>query len=310
MAIDKKKLILNDYYRNFCLVKRTDIFGIEFPAGDGFNMEPYQPNLTIIGIYEDVPDEYKMIFVCMHDRLNKLLSFMHEKTRKNHHYNAEQSRELLSLIDSIFALESNLKEVGVILEIRKEYANWMFGCLGFLKENGGSQIPEGFDAPQVEKFEPIFSIKDMVAEKRLKSTKVKLSSQYQKRQSELMLATIRIDTVKAIGMAKEYVESCLQGILEEEIEEDVEKMNMTALMAKARDYFGLNKSNNLEIRKIVSGLSQAINGLCELRNHKGSGHSHTEKHPRPTEYEAQLAVETAITVVNFYSNIYIQKNKH
>lgn len=309
MTVDKRKLILDDYYRNNCLVERMDIFGNPYPDGDGFNMEPYQPDFTIIEIYEDAPDDYKMIFTCIHDRLNKLLDFMREKARKNRHFNAAQSRDLSQLVESIFTLDKNLDEVGVDIEIRKDYANWMFDCLGFLQDSGGSHIPEELELPEIAKYEPVFSIKDVIAEKRLKSTKVIFSSQYQKNQSELMLATIKTDTVKAIGMAKEYIETCLQGILDGKIDEDVEKMDVPTLMSKAREYFKLNASNNLEVKKIINGLSQATNGICELRNHKGSGHSHTEKRPKPTKCEAQLAVDTAITIVNFYSNLNQQKQK-
>lgn len=46
MIVDKRKLILNDYYRNNCLVKRIDIFGDSYPDENNFKMEPYQPNFT------------------------------------------------------------------------------------------------------------------------------------------------------------------------------------------------------------------------------------------------------------------------
>ncbi|WP_129619274.1 abortive infection family protein [Candidatus Nanoperiomorbus periodonticus] len=51
---------------------------------------------------------------------------------------------------------------------------------------------------------------------------------------------------------------------------------------------------------MISGVSNVVNGIAELRNHKGSGHSHTTKIPPPSKIEAQLAVDAAITVVNFF----------
>ena len=148
-------------------------------------------------------------------------------------------------------------------------------------------------------------IKDVVTEKRLKNTEVTFSSQYQKDQSELMLAMIKTDVVKAI--AKEYIETCLQGILDSKIEEDVNKLSIIQLMSKARDYFKLNRSELKEIRAIISGLSQIVNGIAELRNNKGSGHSHTSKIPKPTAIEARLAVDAAITIVNFYSELSLKQ---
>ena len=78
-------------------------------------------------------------------------------------------------------------------------------------------------------------------------------------------------------------------------------------MSKARDYFKLNRSELKEIRAIISGLSQIVNGIAELRNNKGSGHSHTSKIPNPTAIEARLAVDAAITIVNFYSELSLKQ---
>lgn len=307
MAVDKRKLILSDYYQSNCLVERAEIFENLYLDNSGFNIEPYQPGFTIIEIYEDTPNDYKVIFACIHDRLNKLLDFMHEKVRKNRHFNTAQSRELSLLIKSVFSLEKNLGEVGVDVEIRKDYANWMSRCLEFLRDSGGNYIPEELELPEVEKYEPVLSIKDVFTEKRLKNTKVTFSSQYQKDQSELMLAMIKTDAVKAIGMAKEYIETCLQGILDSKIEEDVNKLSIIQLMSKARDYFKLNRSELKEIRAIISGISQIVNGIAKLRNNKGSGHSHTSKILKPTTIEARLAVDAAITIVNFYSELSLKQ---
>lgn len=306
---DKKNLILQDFRNKHCFVKRTGLFYDPFAEDGMFNYDPYKFDNIIATVYENSPDDYALIFICLHDQLNKLLDFMRDKASKNRHYNADASRELTALIEDIFSLRNNLSKLGVDLEIRKDYANWMFNCLGFLKQTNGSSIPEDLEIPESERYEPIFSIKNEIAEERLKSTKVIFSSQYQKEQSKKMLAMIKTDTVKAVGMAKEYIETCLQGILDGKVEGDVEKMDVPSLMARARNYFDLNSSNNTEVKKIINGLSQATNGLCELRNHRGSGHSHTAKNPQPTECEAQLAVETAITIVNFYSNLNQQKKK-
>lgn len=306
---DKKNLILQDFRNKHCFVKRTGLFYDPFSEDGMFNYDPYKFDNIIATVYDNSPDDFTLIFICLHDKLNKSLDFMRKKASVNNHYNANDSRELITLINDIFSLQSNLSKLGVDFEIRKDYSNWMLNCLEFLEQSGGSTIPENLEIPNSERYEPIFSIKDEVAEQRLKSTKVVYSSQYQKEQSKKLLAMIKTDTVKAVGMAKEYIETCLQGILDGKIRDDVEKMGIPTLMAKAREYFNLNSSNNSEVNKIIKGLSQAANGLSELRNHKGSGHSHTEKRPQPTECEAQLAVDTAITIVNFYSNLNQQKQK-
>ena len=116
---------------------------------------------------------------------------------------------------------------------------------------------------------------------------------------------VEIDSVRAIGAAKEYIEACLQTILSEKIK-DVDKMSIASIMTAARKLFKLNDSSIKEAGIIVKGLSQVTNGICELRNHKGSGHSHNKYSP-PSKREAQLAVDAAITIVNFYWSLYEEK---
>lgn len=293
---DRKKIVLNNFYNNFCIEDQQDVFGL-----NSFK-EPYQPDFTILDIYEDYDDEYRFIFACAHDKLNKLLDFMIYKKRGNGHYNADSSRELISLIDGIFELQRELEKTGVLIVVEKEYLNWMFNCLGFLKGSGGSQIPEDFSIPPLIKFDPIFAIQGSIDEKRLANKKVPFTNEYQRKQAAELLRFVKTDTTRAVGASKEYIESCLQSILDGKISQDVDKADLTTLMTEARKYFKLNSSENEEINKIIKGLSQVVNGLCELRNHKGSGHSH-KRYPEPTECEAQLAVDAAIMLVNFYSNL-------
>lgn len=293
---DRKKIILNNFYNNFCIVEKCDAFGFRDIK------EPYQPTFTILDIYEDYDDEYRFIFSCTHDKLNNLMDFMRYKKRGNGHFNADPSRELISLIDAIFELQTELGKVGVTITIDKKYSSWMFDCLGFLKESGGSQIPDDISIPSLIKFYPIFIVKNSIDKLRLINDKVIFTSEYQQKQAKELLDFIKSDTVRAVGASKEYIESCLQSILDGKIEQDVDKADLPSLMSEARKFFKLNSSQNDEVKKIINGLSQVVNGLCELRNHKGSGHSH-KKYSDPTECEAQLAVDAAIMLVNFYTNL-------
>ena len=56
-------------------------------------------NIREVDLYENITNSYlKYLFAYLHNRFNYLFEFMKEKKEINCHYNADQSRELISLI--------------------------------------------------------------------------------------------------------------------------------------------------------------------------------------------------------------------
>lgn len=304
MKDDTKQLLLDEFRNNQC---KTYSSTEDYLFDDNPTKE-YEPSDLFKKIYANAPDDYRLIFATAHERLNDLFGFLNSRAAsQNRHYTANKSRELASLIRDLFCLRNELSFIGIFMIIDADYEKKMNESLTFLKESYGSEIPESVHYFEVKRLRPIFYIKDEIAEKRMTATIVPFSSEYQKKQASKMLSMINTDTVKAIGAAKEYIETCLQGILINNTDKDVDKMTMPQLLSEVRDYFGLNESKLKEVKAIISGLSQIVNGISELRNHKGSGHSHTSKIPKPTATEARLAVDAAITIVNFFSGLYSKK---
>ncbi len=92
-----------------------------------------------------------------HERLNGLFLFMNKKATINSHYNANESRELLDLVDEINTVQSKLKRIGIIVEIRDDYRGILNYVSGFLARSGGSTIPNDFRAITVAEYEPVFT---------------------------------------------------------------------------------------------------------------------------------------------------------
>lgn len=95
-----------------------------------------------------------------HEQLNRHFEFMNQKARGNRHFNADDSRALISLIDEIREAEQLLSHVGVEFEVSEYYERLMQSCSEFLVETYGSTIPEGFARIQLVRYEPIFLLPD------------------------------------------------------------------------------------------------------------------------------------------------------
>lgn len=119
------------------------------------------------------------IFASLHERLNALFEFMNAKARTNRHFNANESRELIALIDEIRDCRATLKFVGIELKIDEYYTGVIAACKDFLSESRGSEIPEDFRRIDLIKYEPMFlrPDADMQIPDRWKNVKLKMLGQ-------------------------------------------------------------------------------------------------------------------------------------
>lgn len=295
--MSKIDLILNDFYKRHCLTRASfdDIL-----SGNPNEQVEYTPNETIAKNYDTYPEKYNIIFACLHDKINRLMDFMKYKAGGNGHFNASESRDLIEIIESIRELQAVLLKIGIEIHVDSSYDEWLKSCSEFLASTQGSTIPNDLKIPTLIKYDPIFTIHNFVDIERLKKLGIVFDSEYQTRQAKELVFMVEKDQVRAIGIAKEYIEACLQTILNGLTDLDLDKADISQLLSEARKVFKLNKSDNLAVKKIISGVSNTSIGIAELRNRKGSGHSHTSKVSPPTKTEARLAVDAAITVVNFF----------
>ncbi|MBS4213238.1 protein kinase domain-containing protein [Neobacillus rhizophilus] len=96
------------------------------------------------------------IFSILHSNLNDLFSFMNSKNGVyGGHFNAAESRELLDIIEQIRILQAKLKSE-YSFEIDQYYMEIINSCRSFLKQSGGSSIPEEFPIIDIIEERPMF----------------------------------------------------------------------------------------------------------------------------------------------------------
>jgi serine/threonine protein kinase len=83
---------------------------------------------------------------------------MNEKSKVNHHFNADASRDLLYIIDQISDLSEHLKGSQFEFEIDSYIKRRLEYTASFLTNSGGSRIPDDYEKIVVKKYDPIFFI--------------------------------------------------------------------------------------------------------------------------------------------------------
>ncbi|MDY0237304.1 MAG: protein kinase family protein [Campylobacterales bacterium] len=109
--------------------------------------------------YKDIANnDLAYLFAYIHSTLNILFDFMNYKIDANGHYNANQSRELIRIIDLEKNLYNELKNSNYSFHIEKSYLNTINLCDNFLSQSGGSTIPNNFNKIILIKARPIFHL--------------------------------------------------------------------------------------------------------------------------------------------------------
>jgi tRNA A-37 threonylcarbamoyl transferase component Bud32 len=115
-------------------------------------------------------DPLEAAFASIHGRLDIELDFMNQKSRSGGpfpgggHFNADNSRNLLALIDEVAELKLALEKTGQSLTVAPEYQRVLDGAKEWLVDSGGSPIPEGFTPVLVEKYDAVFGLADAEVE--------------------------------------------------------------------------------------------------------------------------------------------------
>ena len=107
-------------------------------------------------------DNLAYLFAYFHFKFNNLFEFLNYKIDVNRHYNADSSRELISIINDERNLYNELKDSIYSFYIEEEYLNLINLCEPFLSQSGGSSIPEDFNKIATIKSRPIFYLNSTV----------------------------------------------------------------------------------------------------------------------------------------------------
>lgn len=124
---------------------------------------------SYLRLYQGVDFELDRIFAYFHQKLNNLFEFINNKIEVNRHFNAHESRELLSLNRELQETISDLKYANISVELSEDYKEILRKCGTFLERSGGSSIPNDFPPIQVERYLPVFEFTD---------TRIKLSNKH------------------------------------------------------------------------------------------------------------------------------------
>ncbi|WP_086993106.1 serine/threonine protein kinase [Agrococcus casei] len=101
-------------------------------------------------------------FAYIHAGLDIEFKHMNYKARggSSGHFNADNSRNLLGLIDLLTEARTMLNKAGHSLTMAPEYQRVIENAPAWLVDSGGSPIPEGFTPVEVESYAPVFSLGD------------------------------------------------------------------------------------------------------------------------------------------------------
>jgi tRNA A-37 threonylcarbamoyl transferase component Bud32 len=106
-------------------------------------------------LYDDA--DWGHMFAVLHKQLNQHFSAINSRAKTNPHYWAENSRDLLALIDEIEKDLHALKRSGVEVEFDARYQEALDRCRPWLSPSGGSKIPEDFEPIELVEYEPVFT---------------------------------------------------------------------------------------------------------------------------------------------------------
>ncbi len=130
--------ILDDYYGKIC------VDGSDDPKFSSY--------------YEHYDKKIRNIFSVWHGKIVNLVEFMNSKAKSNHHFNAEPSRDLLTVIEQIAELSEFFKSTHYAFEIIPSVKERLEYFTTFLQSTEGSPIPDDYQKTVINKYEPIFSI--------------------------------------------------------------------------------------------------------------------------------------------------------
>lgn len=124
------------------------------------NHSDYQNNSVFLEIYDDYDKIFQKIFSYFHEKMNGLFEFMNTKSDVNNHFNADSSRELIIIIHELREIKKGLQNTDYDFEINPSYIEQIKYVQNFLKNSGGSPIPDDYKKFNIIKYEPIFSLKN------------------------------------------------------------------------------------------------------------------------------------------------------
>lgn len=113
-------------------------------------------------------EDLKGSFCILHAKINSLFEHMNNKNYEGlgGHYNADESRGLLDIINTLRVLQHQLKDSPQSFKIDNYYESVLSHCKDFLSRSGGSSIPVDFPSINLIEHKPIFILQSITEVKR------------------------------------------------------------------------------------------------------------------------------------------------
>lgn len=120
-------------------------------------------------------DDFRTLLSYFHSMLNHWFDVMNNDIKIKYdddnnvqyaggYFHAQDSRDLLGIINEIDQLISNLKSTEYAFRLcNSNYADAIRQCRRFVVKSGGSNIPEGFPKIEIEELKPIFELATGIA---------------------------------------------------------------------------------------------------------------------------------------------------
>lgn len=192
-------------------------------------------------------------------------------------------------------------------EVRNENGYWreIKASIGCLLEKDGFEFCEKDSISGC----PVYGIRritfldlNMPHDVGLRKIEGAIGSEHIKNEVKKALEFASSDSMLAIGLAKEIVETTCKYILKE-LNVDYSNKDFPALSKLTREKLGIERNEKNDkipgVAKIMSGLSNIIDGMAELRNKYGSGHGKDPSFKQlPIRY-GMLAVSASSSYVEF-----------
>lgn len=141
-----------------------DIFLSKF-----LNRKSIELDLEKTGHYSNIENKTLGAYLdLMQENINKSLDFMVYKGKNrswggNWHFNADDSRELIDLIESSNELITESKKFGVNISISDEYLEFFNKAIKILQHKGGTQIPDDFSIIERKYYEAIYFVEKLTS---------------------------------------------------------------------------------------------------------------------------------------------------
>ena len=209
----------------------------------------------------------------LHLRIDLLLHSMNIEFSKDRHFNADQSRDLLGLIEKIEELKRFYKDLATPLVISELYANQFHYAKTFLAYSYGSTIPDDYKGMRVINNAPAFEINTEL----LVPTYEIASSSDAYTQLEKIEMRLRVgDYDGVLTSCNTLLESIMKFLYKDKTGNQLRGRKFTQKWDVFSQEFRLdinNKSASQKFGQILTGIHQIVTGIAILRNQISDSHS-------------------------------------